>query len=84
MCPNHSQLFGVTSLIWTPQYSQDVYSNLRSSLLERLHDKEPLVRASCVSALGKLSISEDPDEIDDDDVPILSYLMEALCYDLAA
>ena len=63
-------------------HSQDVYNELRSCLLERLHDKESLVRANCAIALCKLSASEDPEEVEEDG-PILSHLMGSLLYDPA-
>lgn len=64
--------------------SQDLYKELRTSLIERLLDKEHLVRAHGVAALSKLAMSEDPDDLDEDDEPILHYLLSSLIQDPAA
>lgn len=41
------------------------------------------MRASCVAGLCKLSASEDPEEVEEDDERIVSHLMESLFYDSA-
>ena len=61
-----------------------MYTELRASLLERLSDKEPLVRVHSVASLSLLAASEDPYDLDDDEPPILNSLLEVLFYDPAA
>ena len=56
--------------------------DLRTGLLERLHDKESFIRSASVAALSKLAGSEDPNDVDDGK-PILAYLLESLCHDPA-
>ena len=63
--------------------SEDTYTNVRSSLLDRLNDKEPGIRALVVAALAKLVGSEDPDP-DPGEKSILSTLLEVLETDPAA
>lgn len=63
--------------------SQEVYVELRAALLERLYDKEPLIRAHCVVAMSKLALSEDPKELDEDEQPLLVCLLTSLCCDPA-
>ncbi|KAH8108765.1 nuclear condensing complex subunit [Phellopilus nigrolimitatus] len=65
------------------EIDQDLYSELRTSLLERLCDKESLVRAHCVAALSKLATSEDPNDLEDDEQPIVTSLLDRLFYDPA-
>ena len=74
-------LFHSSSLIL---HSQDLYAELRAALLERLVDKEPLVRVYAVTALSTLASSEDPYDLDDDEPPIINSLIETLHYDAAA
>ena len=64
----------------SPCSSEDAYTALREVLLERLGDKEPLVRVQAVIALSKLCGSEDPD----DDVNITDMLVETMTYDASA
>ena len=64
--------------------SQDLYKDLRISLIDRLTDKEPLVRAHSVAALSKLALSEDPDDLDEDGEPTLHHLLNNLLKDPAA
>ncbi|KAI5122625.1 hypothetical protein M0805_008714 [Coniferiporia weirii] len=66
------------------EIDQDLYAELRAALLERLLDKESLVRAYSVVALSKLAMSEDPDDLEDDERPIVSTLLTSLFYDPAA
>ena len=69
---------------YVPFVSEDLYSELRTSLIERLDDKESVVRAQAILALSKLVGCEDPQEIQDDEQPIVMYLLDSLCYDHAA
>ena len=52
-------------------------------MTERLRDKEPLIRAHCVAALSKIAASEDPDDLEDDEEPLLTLLLHSLFYDPA-
>ncbi|KAL5480828.1 YCG1_1 [Sanghuangporus weigelae] len=66
------------------ELDQDLYAELRAALLERLADKEPLVRVHSVTALSILASSEDPYDLDDDEPPIINPLISSLYYDTAA
>ncbi|THH04392.1 hypothetical protein EW145_g5551 [Phellinidium pouzarii] len=66
------------------EIDQDLYAELREALSERLSDKEPLIRAHSVAALSKLAMSEDPDDLEDADQPIVTSLLTSLFYDPAA
>lgn len=61
-----------------------MYAELRTNLLDRLLDKEPLVRAHCVTVLSKLAASEEPDDLEDDQQPIVTSLLNSLFYDPAS
>jgi condensin complex subunit 3 len=56
---------------------------LRSSLLDRINDKEPAIRVQAVIALSKLSNSEDPNDVADGELAIIEVLMTALVHDPA-
>ena len=47
--------------------SEDIYMLLRSSMVERVRDKEAPIRVQAVIALSKLAPSEDISELDDDE-----------------
>lgn len=64
--------------------SQDLYAELKAALMERLADKEPLVRAHSVTALSVLAASEDPYDLEDDEPPIITSLLSSLYHDPAA
>jgi len=57
---------------------------LREGLIERLSDKETLIRAHAVAALSKLVGSEDPEEMEDGEQSVLDILLEVLATDAAA
>jgi condensin complex subunit 3 len=57
---------------------------LRSSLLDRVRDKESSVRVQAVIALSKLSASEDPADVTEDGSAINDVLTDTLVYDPAA
>ena len=61
--------------------SEDLYARLRATLLDRLRDKEATIRAQAGAALSKLSLTEDLDELDEDDSSILEVVLDALAYD---
>ena len=60
-----------------------MYAELRSSLLERLGDKESLIRSYSVIALSRLAVVENPDDLEDDDHSITQHLTDSLLYDPA-
>jgi condensin complex subunit 3 len=65
-------------------YSEDVYNELRGTLMDRLNDKETLIRAHAVIALSKLIGSEDPDDAEQGEQTILQTLLEVISTDPAA
>ena len=64
--------------------SDDIYTLLRASLIERINDKESTVRIQAVIALSKLSGTEDPEDLDDGEPDVIEVLMELLQFDPAA
>jgi condensin complex subunit 3 len=65
-------------------FSDDIYTLLRASLLERINDKEFTVRIQAVIALSKLSGTEDPADLDEGEPDVVEVLMEILQFDPAA
>ncbi|OSD02558.1 hypothetical protein PYCCODRAFT_1367188 [Trametes coccinea BRFM310] len=63
------------------EIDEDLYTDLRSTLLDRLRDKEPTVRTQAVIALSKLSFSEDPSELEEGEPTILETILDAMAYD---
>ena len=63
--------------------SEDLYSTLRSSLMERARDKESTIRVQAVVALSKLAGSEDISELEDGEQTIMDMLIDCLQYDPA-
>ena len=63
--------------------STDMYAELKTSLIGRLADKEYLVRTYAVTALCKLAASEDVDDLEDDEEPIIMHLLSHLFEDPA-
>ncbi|KAM6503308.1 Nuclear condensing complex subunit [Amanita muscaria] len=59
---------------------EEVYEELRSALLERVHDKENAVRVQVVLSLSKLARSEDPTEITEGE-SVLEVLFGVLAHD---
>ncbi|KAL1941783.1 hypothetical protein VTO73DRAFT_6783 [Trametes versicolor] len=66
------------------EIDEDLYTNLRATLLDRLRDKEPTVRMQAVIALTKLSYSEDPSELDEGEPSILETILDAMAYDTSS
>lgn len=64
-------------------YSESTYNQLRDNLIERLCDKEPLIRAHAVIALSKLVWTEDPEELKQGEKTCLDLLLECTQYDTA-
>ncbi|KAK0449796.1 nuclear condensing complex subunit [Desarmillaria tabescens] len=63
---------------------EDTYDILRDGLIERICDKEPLIRSHAVAALSKLAGTEDPDELQADERTILELLLDVVAYDHSA
>jgi len=63
--------------------SEDTYANVRSSLLDRLNNKEVGIRALVVTALARLVGTEDPNP-GPSEKSILSTLLEMLETESAA
>ena len=64
-----------------PLSSEEMYTTLRSHLLERVRDKESFIRVQSIIALSKLAGSEDPEEYDDEEVSIIDILVDTLKHD---
>lgn len=64
--------------------STDIYAELRSSLLDRLNDKESSVRVQAAIALSKLASTEQVDDLRDDEQLLEDTLAESLAYDPSA
>ena len=60
-----------------------MYNELRDALIDRLNDKEALIRAHAVIALAKLIGTEDPDEVEQGEQTILQTLLEVISTDPA-
>ena len=65
-------------------YSEELYSTLRQSILERIQDKEAAVRVQAVIAIGKLQKGEDPQTINSDEAALIDVLCDVLQYDTSA
>ncbi|KAF4564848.1 hypothetical protein EYR40_011021 [Pleurotus pulmonarius] len=63
------------------ELDEETYTTLRSQLIDRVNDKEPIIRAHAVIALSKLVGSEDPSEVPNDEPTILITVLEVLCGD---
>ncbi|TFK26559.1 condensin subunit Cnd3 [Coprinopsis marcescibilis] len=66
------------------EVDEDTYNLLREGLVERLNDKEPIIRANAAAALSKLVGSEDPDEIETGEQSVLDILLEVMGSDPTA
>ncbi|KAH7887136.1 nuclear condensing complex subunit [Phlebopus sp. FC_14] len=66
------------------EIDEEVYLMLGSALIERVHDKETLIRVQAVVALSKLCGSEDPSDVEDDEKTAVDVLLETLSCDPAA
>ncbi|KAG6908746.1 hypothetical protein DXG01_003450 [Tephrocybe rancida] len=66
------------------EVDEEIYSELRSSLLDRVNDKEAPVRVQAVLALSKLSGSEDPSEVQEGEQTVLQVLLDILEHDSSA
>ncbi|EPS93226.1 hypothetical protein FOMPIDRAFT_1056181 [Fomitopsis schrenkii] len=63
------------------EIDEDLYSSLRSSLMERTRDREPPIRVQAIIALSKLAGSEDVSELDEGEQTIMEALLDAITYD---
>ncbi|KAF4614841.1 hypothetical protein D9613_002893 [Agrocybe pediades] len=59
---------------------EDLFSELRGQLIKRLNDKEATIRVQAVSALAKLHVSEDRDDLNGE-MSILEMLLDTLAHD---
>ncbi|KAF8207192.1 nuclear condensing complex subunit [Mycena galopus ATCC 62051] len=59
----------------------DIYNALQEALLDRIHDKEAMVRLPVVVALSKLAAGEDPEEIPAGEQSLLQVLIDTLSSD---
>ncbi|KAG2337723.1 hypothetical protein BDR05DRAFT_894747 [Suillus weaverae] len=66
------------------EISEKLYTELRTALFERVHDKETFVRVQAVIALSKLCGSEDPSDVEEGEPTALEILLETLSCDPAA
>ena len=64
-------------------FSEDAYNGLRSSLIQRLYDKETIIRVHVIIALSKLVGTESPDEIEQGKRTILQMLLDTISLDPA-
>ncbi|KAI0634669.1 nuclear condensing complex subunit [Trametes polyzona] len=66
------------------EIDEDLYGTLRTTLLDRLRDKERAVRMQAVIALTKLSYSEDPSDLKEGEQTILQTLFDTMACDPSA
>lgn len=64
--------------------SEDLYTSLRQSILERIQDKESSVRVQAVIAIGKLQKGETPEEFEGNEVALVDVLCDVMQYDPSA
>lgn len=57
---------------------------LRPALIERVHDKETLIRVQAAVALSKLCGSEDPSDVEENEQTTIDVLLDTLSCDPAA
>ncbi|KAF7968330.1 hypothetical protein HWV62_30947 [Athelia sp. TMB] len=66
------------------EIDEDLYTLLRSSVLQRVNDKEAPIRVQAVVALSKLCGTEDPAEVEDGEPTAIEVLEEVLSGDASA
>jgi condensin complex subunit 3 len=74
-------VFGICHPILITCVSEDIYTELRAALMERVNDKETPVRVQAVIALSKLCGSEDPSEVSEGEQTVSDILMDILAHD---
>lgn len=76
--------FGLLAVTRTDQpASESTYNQLRDNLIDRLCDKEALIRAHAAIALAKLAGAENPDELKSGEKTCLDMILECVQYDTA-
>ncbi|KAJ7090909.1 armadillo-type protein [Mycena belliarum] len=58
-----------------------IYADMREALLDRIHDKEAMVRVQVVTALSKFASLEDPSEFVEDERTVMQVLIDSLSSD---
>jgi condensin complex subunit 3 len=76
-------LFGNPATDIFTLFSEDAYNELRGSLVQRLCDKETIIRVHVIVALSKLVGTESPDEIEQGGRTILEMLLDIISTDPA-
>ncbi|KAI0266182.1 nuclear condensing complex subunit [Gloeopeniophorella convolvens] len=66
------------------ELDEDMYNTLRAALMERVRDKEPVIRVQAVAALAKVCGSEDPEDLDEDEPTAREVLEDILAHDPSA
>jgi condensin complex subunit 3 len=64
--------------------SEDMFNSLRTTLMERVRDKEPFIRVQAVAALAKICGSDDPVEPVGDEQTATDVLEDLLAHDPSA
>ncbi|KAG6907366.1 hypothetical protein DXG01_009187 [Tephrocybe rancida] len=65
------------------EIDEETYNLLKEGLIDRICDKETIIRAHAATALSKLAGSEDPDEVAPGEKTILEVLLDVLSFDPA-
>ncbi|KAG5642733.1 hypothetical protein DXG03_002278 [Asterophora parasitica] len=63
------------------EIDEDTYDILRDGLMDRICDKESIIRVHAVAALSKLVGSEDPNEVETGEQTILDAVLGVMSYD---
>ncbi|KAJ7284629.1 nuclear condensing complex subunit [Mycena rebaudengoi] len=63
------------------ELDEDIYAELRTALLDRIRDKEVMIRVQVVIALSKLAGSENANELDEGEKTVLDILLDTLVSD---
>ncbi|KAG6819105.1 hypothetical protein H0H93_015408 [Arthromyces matolae] len=66
------------------EIDHDIYTELRSSLMDRINDREVPVRVQAVIALSKLAGTEEPDEVEEGEQSVQELLLDVLKNDSSA
>ncbi|KAJ9103123.1 hypothetical protein QFC21_002545 [Naganishia friedmannii] len=65
------------------EIDDDLYANLRSTLLERTRDKEIPVRIQATLGIARLRAGDDPDDLEEDEEDLGEVLLDLLRFDSA-
>ncbi|KAJ7183125.1 nuclear condensing complex subunit [Mycena filopes] len=63
------------------ELDEEIYARLQAALLDRISDKEAVIRLQVVLALSKLVTTENVSELDEDEESIFQVLIETLSFD---